>query len=462
MLNNEKFERRALLSDAVTTLCDEYAKYHKLTPEDCDRFDIKPGLRNRDGSGVVAGLTRVCNVHGYLINEGDKMPIPGELTYSGVDINALVEGFQAENRFGFEETAWLLLFGSLPTRHQLESFRQILGDVRELPPGFVEDMMMKAPSNNIMNKLARSVLALYSYDDNPDPIDMQNVIRQCIQLIARMPVIATVAYQVKRHHFNGETSFFHPIDRSLSTAETILSLLRPDRKFTEEEARLLDLCLVLHAEHGGGNNSTFTCRVLSSSGTDTYSAIAAAIGSLKGPRHGGANISVQHMLDYIKGEVTNPRDDDQIREVLEKIIRKEGNDGSGLVYGMGHAVYTISDPRAVLLKKNAAMLADRFGFEDDFRILEAVERLTPDVFFELKGNDKPMCANVDLYSGLVYRALDIPADLYTPMFAISRIAGWSAHRCEELHSCNRIIRPAYKFTSNIRFGKAEYIPLDQR
>lgn len=220
--------------------------------------------------------------------------------------------------------------------------------------------------------------------------------------------------------------------------------------------------MVLHAEHGGGNNSTFTCRVLSSSGTDTYSAIAAAIGSLKGPRHGGANISVQHMLDYIKGEVTNPRDDDQIREVLEKIIRKEGNDGSGLVYGMGHAVYTISDPRAVLLKKNAAMLADRFGFEDDFRILEAVERLTPDVFFELKGNDKPMCANVDLYSGLVYRALDIPADLYTPMFAISRIAGWSAHRCEELHSCNRIIRPAYKFTSNIRFGKAEYIPLDQR
>lgn len=461
-MTNENLDRHALLADAVTTLCDEYAKYHKITPDDCDRFDIKPGLRNRDGSGVVAGLTRVCNVHGYLINEGEKMPVPGELTYSGVDINDLVNGFQSEGRFGYEETAWLLLFGSLPTRQQLESFHAILGDVRELPTGFVEDMMMKAPSKNIMNKLARSVLALYSYDDNPDPTDMQNIMRQCIQLIARMPVIAADAYQVKRHHFCNESSFFHPIDKSLSTAETILSLLRPDRKFTDEEAKLLDLCLVLHAEHGGGNNSTFTCRVLSSSGTDTYSTIAASIGSLKGPRHGGANISVQQMLEYIKGEVTDPTDDDQIRKVLEKIIRKEGNDKSGLVYGMGHAVYTISDPRAILLKKNAEALADRYGFDDDFRILDAVERLTPEVFFELKNNDKPICANVDLYSGLVYRTLGIPSDLFTPMFAVSRIAGWSAHRCEELFSCNRIIRPAYKFTSGNKTDKSGYVPLDRR
>ncbi len=453
---------RHLIHDAVNNLCDVYAKYHRFTPEEFDRFDVRPGLRNRDGSGVVAGLTHVCNVHGYLINEGEKMPIPGELTYSGVDINDLVNGFLSENRFGYEETAWLLLFGSLPTKEQLASFREILGEVRELPMGFVEDMMMKAPSKNIMNKLGRSVLALYSYDDNPDSIDMKNVMRQCIQLIARMPVIAADAYQVKRHHFCNDSSFFHPIDKSLSTAETILSLLRPDRKFTEEEAKLLDLCLVLHAEHGGGNNSTFTCRVLSSSGTDTYSAIAAAIGSLKGPRHGGANISVQQMLEYIKGEINDPKDDDQIRKVLEKIIHKEGNDGSGLVYGMGHAVYTVSDPRAILLKKNAAVLADRYGLEDDFRILDAVERLTPGVFFELKGNDKPICANVDLYSGLVYRALNIPADLFTPMFAVSRIAGWSAHRCEELFSCNRIIRPAYKFTANNRTGKTTYLPLDQR
>lgn len=447
-----------LFSDAVSSLCDEYSKYTGIFPDALDKYDIKPGLRNRDGSGVVAGLTRICNVHGYLINEGERMPVPGELTYAGININDLVNGFMSENRFGYEETVWLLLFGHLPTAEQLSSFTALLGELRELPQNFVEDMMMKAPSNDIMNKLARSVLALYSYDDNPDSLRMDNVIRQCMLLIARMPVIAIDAYQVKKRHFDNETAFFHPIDKSLSTAQTILAQLRPDRSYTDEEAKLLDLCLVLHAEHGGGNNSTFSCRVLTSSGTDTYSAVAAAIGSLKGPRHGGANITVQRMLDYIKSQISDPKDDGQIRAVLEKIVRKEGFNGSGLIYGMGHAVYTVSDPRAVLIKEHVEPLAKSHGFSDDFCILDAVERLTPLVFADIKGYKKPMCANVDLYSGLVYRVLGIPPELFTPMFAVSRIAGWCAHRCEELYSCNKIIRPAYKFAA----GEAQYVPLHKR
>ena len=447
-----------LFNDAVSSLCDEYSKYTGIIREVSDKYDLKPGLRNRDGSGVIAGVTKICNVHGYILDEGERTPVEGKLTYAGMNINDIVEGFLSENRFGYEETVWLLLFGKLPTQEQLDSFKSLLADCRELPENFVEDMMMKAPSKNIMNKLARSVLALYSYDDNPDSIKMDNVLRQCIELISRMPIIAVDAYHVRQHHFEGGKAFFHPVDKSLSTAEAILAQLRPDGKFTDEEAKLLDLCMVLHAEHGGGNNSTFTCRTLTSSGTDTYSAIAGAVGSLKGPRHGGANISVQKMLDYIKGEITDPYDDEQIRTVLEKIVRKQGNDGSGLIYGMGHAVYTLSDPRAILLKKNAAVLAKSHGYEDDFRILDAVERLTPEVFKAVKGYDKPICANVDLYSGLVYRMLGIPAELFTPMFAVSRIAGWSAHRCEELYSCNKIIRPAYKFVS----GNKTYVPIHKR
>ena len=457
-MSDTAIKKQELLSDAVTSLRGEFEKYNHMPAEIFDRYNVKPGLRNKDGSGVVAGLTRICNVHGYIIDEGDKVAAPGVLTYRGIDLNDIVAGFQNENRFGYEETAWLLLFGNLPSKEQLRFFCNLLGEMRELPPDFVEDMMLKAPSKDIMNKLARSVLALYSYDDDPDPIDIENVLRQCITLIARMPVIAVDAYQVKRHHFDRQSAFFHPIDTSLSTAETILSLLRPDRAYTDEEAKLLDLCLVLHAEHGGGNNSTFACRTLSSSGTDTYSTIGAAIGSLKGPRHGGANLNVAKMLEYIKTQVSDPTDDGQVRDALVKIINKEGGDGSGLVYGMGHAVYTLSDPRAILLKKNARALAAMHGLEDDFILLDAIERLTPEVFFELKNSDKPLCANIDLYSGLVYRTLKIPSELFTPMFAISRIAGWSAHRCEELYTCNRIIRPAYRYAAK----KAPYKPIEER
>lgn len=324
----------------------------------------------------------------------------------------------ADDRFGFEETAWLLLFGELPTAERLKGFGSLLSSCRDLPEYFAEDMIIKAPSPNIMNKMARSVMALYSYDDNPEDLSTENVLRQSIELIAMLPTIMVYAYQVKRRHYDHESMYFHPMVPGLSTSETILHSLRADSVYTDREAKLLDLCLMLHAEHGGGNNSTFAARVLSSSGTDTYSAIAAAIGSLKGPKHGGANIKVARMMEAIKAGVKDWEDDEEIAAFLKKIIRKEEGDGSGLIYGMGHAVYTLSDPRAILLKKYAYDLAEEKGFGPEFRLVEAVERLTPQVFLEEKGNDKAMCANVDMYSGLVYRALGIPEDLFTPLFAV--------------------------------------------
>ncbi len=446
------------ISDTVTSLCGEYIKNNTINPEAYEKYHILRGLRNKDGSGVRAGLTKICNVHGYLINETERMPVDGELTYRGVNINDLVAGFQEDDRFGFEETAYLLLFGTLPTPSQLENFTKLLAECRELPPFFVDDMIIKAPSPDIMNKLARSVLALYSYDDNPDDTSLHNIIRQSVNLIAQFPTIAVSAYQVKRRHYNNDSMFFHPIDKNHSTAECILSSLRPDRQFTDAEAKLLDLCLVLHAEHGGGNNSTFSCRVLSSSGTDTYSAISAAVGSLKGPKHGGANIKVVEMLEYIKEGVENYNNDDEIAAFLEKLIRKEAGNKSGLIYGMGHAVYTKSDPRAKILKANAKALAFEKGFDEDFIILDAVERLTPEVFAKVKGVTKDICANVDLYSGLVYKVLGIPTDLYTPLFAISRVTGWSAHRIEELYSGGKIIRPAYTAID----GNHGYTPISSR
>jgi citrate synthase len=369
-----------------------------------------------------------------------------------------VAGCVAENRFGYEEVAWLLLFGKLPTKKQLEKFSELLSGCRELPEYFAEDMIIKAPSPNIMNKLARSVLALYSYDENPEDLSMENVLRQSIELIARLPNIMGYAYQVKRRHYDKESMYFHPLMPGLSTAETILRTIRADASYTDEEAKLLDLCLMLHAEHGGGNNSTFAARVLSSSGTDTYSAIAAAIGALKGPLHGGANIKVMQMLGYIEEGVKNWDDDDEVEAFLEKIIRKEAGDGSGKIYGMGHAVYTLSDPRAVILKKYAYNVAEKKGYGPQFRLLEAVERLTPEVFARVKGNDKAMCANVDMYSGLVYKSLGIDPDLFTPLFAVARMAGWCAHRIEELLTGGRIIRPAYKALAK----KQAYTPIDQR
>lgn len=452
-------ENRVKISNStLTSLCEEFRKNNRIDPAKFEQYEVKRGLRNADGSGVVAGLTLICNVHGYVINEGEKSPVEGRLVYRGIDIQDIVSGCAKEKRFGYEETAWLLLFGTLPTAGQLDMFCEVLSECRELPPYFAEDMIIKAPSPNIMNKLAHSVIALYSYDDHADDISMENVLRQSIELIAMLPTIMAYAYQVKRRHYDKESMFFHPMISGLGTAETILRTIRADTEYTIEEARLLDLCLMLHAEHGGGNNSTFAARVLSSSGTDTYSAIAAAIGSLKGPRHGGANIKVMEMLEYIKAGVRDWNDEDEIAAFLTRLINREVGDRSGLVYGMGHAIYTLSDPRAVILKEAAYGLADKKGLGDEFRLLEKVEKLTPGVFAAVKGVDKAICANVDLYSGLVYRTLGISEDLFTPLFAVARMAGWCAHRIEEILTGGRIIRPAYKALALPQ----EYLPRDQR
>lgn len=445
-------------ADKFKELCDELKIYSSVAPEYFDRFEVKRGLRNRDGSGVMAGLTKVCAVEGYYIDDGERKPVEGHLTYRGIDINDLVDGCIKENRFGYEEVVWLLLFGHLPTRSQLEDFNKLLSDSRELPEDFIEDMIMKAPSPNIMNKLERSVLSLYSYDSNPDDISIENVLRQSIQLVAQLPTIMTYAYQVKRRYYLKKSMYLHPIKPGLSTAETILYNTRSNRKFTDEEAKLLDLCLMIHAEHGGGNNSAFATRVLTSSGTDTYAAISAGIGSLKGPRHGGANLKVAEMMNYLKADVTDITDEGQVADFLKKIINREAGDKSGLVYGMGHAVYTLSDPRQVILKREALKLAEEKGFGDEFKALDLIEKLTPEIFASEKNNNKKICANVDLYSGLIYQMLGIPEDLYTPLFAIARVAGWSAHRIEELISGNRVIRPAYK---NMAVPK-EYAPIDER
>ena len=445
-------------STTIRELCEEYKRNNVITKEEYEHNRVKRGLRNADGTGVMAGLTHVCNVHGYLIADGDKIPDKGELTYRGINIEDIVRGCDAENRFGFEEVAWLLIFGHLPTRSQYEGFSRLLFENRELPEYFPEDMIIKAPSKNIMNKLARSVLALYSYDDSPDDLSLENNMRQSISLIARMPSIMSYAYQVKRRHFDRESMFFHPYEPDHATAEAILNALRPDRKFTHQEAKLLDLLMVLHAEHGGGNNSTFTTRVLTSAGTDMYSAIGAAVGSLKGFKHGGANHQVRMMMDDLMAHVERWDDEDEVEAYLEKILRGEAADGSGLIYGMGHAIYTLSDPRAVILKERAQRLAEEKGFGEKLRLYETVERLSPAAFRKVTGKDKVISANVDFYSGLVYEMLGIPEDLFTPMFAVSRIAGWCAHRIEELTTGGRIMRPAYRALP----VDQKYVPLDER
>ncbi len=440
------------------SLCDELQNSTAFQINSRDNVDIKRGLRNADGTGVMVGCTKIGSVQGYAIIDGEKAPMEGRLIYRGYDIMQLISGFTSEKRFGFEEVAYLLLFGRLPTQSEYEKFRSVLSDLMLLPQGFTEDMILKAPSGNVMNKLARSVLALYSYDSTPDSTELSNMVRQCIELMARFPMIVAHAYAAKVHYFDGGSLVLHWPVPGYSIAENFLHSIRPDSAFTEEEARLLDLCLVIHAEHGGGNNSAFTCRVLSSSGTDTYSAIAAAVGSLKGPKHGGANQRVSAMFDEIKTQVTDWNDDDEISAYLEKILRKEAGDGSGLIYGMGHAIYTKSDPRALVLKHSARNLAEKTGHIRELELLEAIERLTPEVFHRVTGSDKVMCANVDFYSGLVYRMLNIPEDLFTPLFAIARIAGWCSHRIEEVMTGGRIIRPAYKSLNQNR----TYVPMARR
>lgn len=436
----------------------ELLKKRKIDPELYEKYNVKRGLRNNNGTGVLVGLTEVGDVHSYVTEDGVKRSVEGELSYRGYDVNDLVNNAELENRFGFEETCYLLLFGELPSKEMLKDFNELLGSFRALPYGFTEDMILKAPSKDIMNKLTRAVLATYSYDINPDSTDIDNVLRQCIELIARFPTMVAYGYQAKIHYHDNESLYIHNPQPHLSTAENILHMVRPDSKYTKAEAELLDVALMIHAEHGGGNNSTFIVNVASSTGTDTYSAIAAAIGSLKGPLHGGANAMVLEMMDDIKENVKDWADEVEIATYIEKILRKEAFDGSGLIYGMGHAVYTLSDPRAILLKKKAIELAKEKGMDDEFNLYDSIERLTPGVFAKVRGEEKEMCANVDMYSGFVYNMLNIPPELHTPIFAISRIAGWCAHRVEELISGGKIIRPAYKNISD----KREYIKMENR
>lgn len=444
--------------DYVSGLCGELEKNNQIRPGDFEKYRVKRGLRNPDGTGVMAGLSHVSSVEGYYILDNERIPKEGKLSYRGYNIQDIIADCVEKDRFGFEEIVWLLLFGDLPTSDQLAGIKYVLGKCRTLPDEFVEDMIMKHPSKDIMNKMARCVMTLYSFDENPDDISIENVLRQSLQLIAQFPTIMNSAYQIKRRAFYNKSMYLHPIKPELSTAESILRQLRADKKYTDEEAKLLDICLMLHSDHGGGNNSTFSTRVLTSSGTDTYSAITAGLGSLKGPRHGGANIKVAHQMEYIMENLDDSTNDSQVKDMLARILRKEAGDGSGLIYGMGHAVYTLSDPRAVILKKSAKKLAFDHGFEKEFMTLDAIERITPQVFAEVKGVEKPMCANVDLYSGLVYRVLGIPEDLYTPLFASARVAGWCAHRLEELTTSSKIMRPAYKSVIKSR----EFKPLEER
>lgn len=448
-----------LTNQDLKVLCDAYRKNNFIDPEISEKLGVKRGLRNADGTGVLAGLTNICDVIGYQRDENNNIiPIDGKLIYRGIDLNDIVNEAITQDRFLFEEVAWLLLFGSLPNKETLDNFRRILETHRELPDGFAETQIMAAPSPNLMNKMARSVLAMYSYDEEAENTSLENVIKQSINLIAEMPSMMVYAYQTKKHAYDHESLYFHYPKPGLSTAENILAMYRLDQNYTREEARLLDLCMIVHADHGGGNNSAFTTRVLSSTGTDTYSAIASAILSLKGPKHGGANLMVMKQLDEILANVKDVHSDEEMKDYLTKIINKEAGDHSGLIYGIGHAVYTKSDPRAQILKKHSKDLAYEKGMQREYDCLCQIEKLAPVVFKELKGSTKNICANVDLFSGLVYRILGISEELFTPIFAISRVAGWCAHRMEEVEFANRIIRPAYKYVGD----EKQYISLDKR
>ena len=448
-----------LTNQDLKVLCDAYRKNNFIDPEVSEKLGVKRGLRNPDGTGVLAGLTNICDVVGYQRDKDNNIiPIDGKLIYRGIDLNDIVNEAITQDRFLFEEVAWLLLFGSLPNKETLDNFHRILETHRELPDGFAETQIMAAPSPNLMNKMARSVLAMYSYDEEAENTSLENVIKQSINLIAEMPSMMVYAYQTKKHAFDHESLYFHYPKPGLSTAENILAMYRLDQNYTREEARLLDLCMIVHADHGGGNNSAFTTRVLSSTGTDTYSAIASAILSLKGPKHGGANLMVMKQLDEILANVKDVHSDEEMKNYLAKIINKEAGDHSGLIYGIGHAVYTKSDPRAQILKRHSKDLAYEKGMQKEYDCLCQIEKLAPVVFKELKGSTKNVCANVDLFSGLVYRILGISEELFTPIFAISRVAGWCAHRMEEVEFANRIIRPAYKYVGD----EKQYISLDKR
>lgn len=448
------------MDDFLKDLGSMVERNNQITPAAYDRWEVKRGLRNEDGTGVLVGLTEIGSVHGYYLDERERVPDHGRLSYRGIEVKDLSRGFQEENRLGFEEVIFLLLFGDLPDPGTLEKFTQLIAEYTELPERFNETMILSAPSDDIMNKLARSVLALYTYDDNPDDISISNVLRQCLQLISRFPMLVAYAYRALAHYYKGRSLHVHPARRELCVAENFLHVLRKDNQFTRLEAEALDLALVLHAEHGGGNNSSFTVHVVTSSDTDTYSAMAAALGSLKGPKHGGANARVMGMMQDIKENVSDWTDEDEVANYLAKILKGEAYDKRGLIYGIGHAVYTLSDPRAVIFKEKAKALAQQLGEarEREMNLYLSVEKLGPQVFQEVKGSDKVVAANVDFFSGFVYDMLGFPSEIYTAMFAMSRIAGWSAHRIEELINGGRIIRPMYKSIVT----KRPYRPLGER
>ena len=441
--------------ERLTEVCKEHSS---LDLSLYGKYDVKRGLRDINGKGVLAGLTQVSNVQATKIVDGQEVPCAGSLSYRGYDIKELTGGFIRDKRFGFEETAYLLLFGKLPDKEELKEFTDLLANQRSLPKNFTRDVIMKAPSSDIMNALSRSVLTLYSYDKNPDDISLPNVLRQCLNLISVFPLLSVYGYQAYNHFVRGKSFYIHNPKKELFTAENILRMLRPDKKYTALEAQILDIALILHMEHGGGNNSTFTTHVVSSSGTDTYSAIAAALGSLKGPKHGGANIKVVSMVQDMKKEVKDWEDEDEVRDYLKKLLHKEAFDRRGLIYGMGHAVYSVSDPRAEVFKGFVETLAKEKGRMKDYRLYSMVERLAPEVIAEERRIYKGVSANVDFYSGFVYSMLDLPLELFTPMFAVARIVGWSAHRMEELINTDKIIRPAYK---NV-LAPAAYVPLEDR
>lgn len=423
------------------------------------KHDVKRGLRNNNGTGVVVGLTRIGEVVGYTISEKkEKLPVEGKLYYRGYNVEDIVKNCIKEDRFGFEETTYLLLFGELPTQLQLNDFQTLLGAKRDLPLGFARDMILTAPSASIMNKLARSVLALYSYDNSPEDTSVENVLRQSMDLIGYFPSLIAYGYQAKCAYYDNQSLHLHNPIPGLCTAENILRMIRADGTYTDLEAKLLDICLTLHAEHGGGNNSTFTTHLISSSGTDTYSAISAAVGSLKGPKHGGANIAVIEMIADLKRNVKDITNYNEVEKYLIKVLQGQANDGSGLIYGLGHAIYTISDPRAVVLKDMAKKLATDKNMVDDFMLCDYIETRAPGLYEEFTGVSKPMPANVDLYSGFVYNALNIPADIATPLFATARLSGWCAHRLEEIVSGKKLMRPAY----NCVQPHMDFIPMSKR
>ena len=446
------------ITQDIVELAELCEKNSTINPELYARYEVKRGLRDVNGRGVLTGLTEISEIQAFA-KEGDQLiPAEGKLYYRGIDIEQIIAGIVKEKRYGFEEVTYLLLYGELPTEEELNKFTELLAGYRTLPTNFVRDVIMKAPTSDMMNTLSRSVLTLYAYDDNANDISLSNVMRQSLQLIANFPVLSVYGYQAYNHYICGNSLVIHPPKPELSTAENILHMLRPDSKYTETEAHILDVALILHAEHGGGNNSTFTTHVVTSSGSDTYSTIAAALSSLKGPKHGGANIKVVQMFEDMKKEVSDWKNEREVRDYLKALLHKQAFDRAGLIYGMGHAVYSLSDPRANILKSFVKDLAEEKGMQDEFQLYSLVERLAPEVIAEERKIYKGVSANVDFYSGLVYHMLGLPIELFTPIFAIARISGWSAHRMEELINGGKIIRPAYMSVAR----RKNYVPLAER